>query len=193
MIEAREVFAVTLAAGLSTRFGGDKLAARLDGKSVLTASLTALQGLDWTGRGIVLDQRRAACWSGDLAVIVNPEPESGMGHSLALAARAAMADGASYLLVTLGDMPRLTATSIARLLAEAPAGPDSLAAMAPPGGTPAPPALFGKNWFPALARTGGDSGARAILRDPQNAVRLVTIPAVEAIDIDTPDDIDRLR
>ncbi|GGD56962.1 nucleotidyltransferase family protein [Croceicoccus mobilis] len=193
MIAAREIFAVTLAAGLSTRFGGDKLAARLGGTNVLDASLKALEGFDWAGRGIVLDPRRAAGWSGGLPVIPNPAPESGMGHSLALAARAAMDAGAAHLLVTLGDMPNLSRGSIARLLAEAPAGPDSLAVMVPPGGKPAPPAIFGASWLPRLAETRGDSGARAILRNPAHAVRQVALSASEAIDIDTREDIERLR
>lgn len=189
MIEARRVFAATLAAGLARRFGGDKLSQQFGGGSVLGAALAPLDGFDWLERGVVVQAGRDVPGMR----IVNPAPERGMGHSLALAARAAEEARADFLLVTLGDMPRLRAASLGRLLQACPDRDDALAALVVRGGPPGPPAVFGKSWFRQLGLEGGDTGARDVLRDPANSPVLVDLPADEAADIDTPADLRRLR
>ena len=189
MIEARRVFAATLAAGLARRFGGDKLAQPYGTGSVLDAALAPLDGFGWMERVVVVQAGRERPG----AVIVNRSPERGMGHSLALAARAAQEAGADFLLVTLGDMPRLRAASLARLLDACPDRDDALAALVVRGGLPGAPAVFGKSLFSQLGIEGGDKGARDLLRSPANRPVFVDLPAGEAADIDTPEDLERLR
>ncbi len=189
MIEARRVFVATLAAGLARRFGADKLAQPYGGGSVLDAALAPLDAFDWLARAVVVQAGR------DMAdaVIVNEAPERGMGHSLALAAHAAQRSGADFLLVTLGDMPRLRAASLGRLLDACPDRDDAMAALAVESAPPGPPALFGKSLFSRLWLEGGDKGARDLLRGSGNRPVLVDLPADEAVDIDTPGDLERFR
>lgn len=196
-MKAGDVFAVTLAAGSGTRFGGDKLAQMLspsgDKQSVLEAAFAALDGFSWHGRAVVIDPARARGWRHAASPIVNAQPDSGMGHSLALGVQAALASGATAMLLTLGDMPRVLPSTIAALLAAAPDGEAALAATMPPDGPLGPPALIGRHWLPRLASAKGDSGARDLLRDPAIRTTAVPIDAAEAIDIDTRADLERAR
>ncbi|QQN73321.1 NTP transferase domain-containing protein [Croceicoccus sp. YJ47] len=149
MIGAGHVVAVTLAAGLSRRFGGDKLSAPIMGTRVLDASMAPLDGFTFAGRAVVLNPARLERWDrADVAVIRNPAPERGMGHSLALAAQYAAEMKARFLLVTLGDMPRISHETIAALLRAGPDRGDALVA-ARPGDMP-----------PARRRFSGTTGSR---------------------------------
>ncbi len=189
MIAARRVFVATLAAGLARRFGGDKLAQPYGRGTVLEAALAPLDAFGWLGRIIVVQEGCAAPGS----VIVKRAPERGMGHSLALAARAAQDVGAEFLLVTLGDMPQISAASLGRLLEACPDRDDALASLVVKGALPGPPAVFGKSLFSQLGVEGADKGARDLLRDPANRPVFVDLPAGEAADIDTPADLEHLR
>lgn len=188
MIAPQRVFAATLAAGLARRFGADKLAQRWGETDILGASLAVLDGFDWLERAVVVRTGRAITAG---RIIANDHPERGMGHSLALAAQAADAAGADFLLVTLGDMPCLRAASLDRLLQACPDRADAMASLCATGAPPAPPAVFGRGWFGRIARFDSDKGARDLLRDPANGAVLVPLDPAEAVDIDTPEDLAR--
>ena len=190
MIDTARVYAVTLAAGLARRFGADKLAAPCGDGTVLDAALAPLEPFEWLGRGLVAGENRSMP---GLTVIANHAPERGMGHSLSLAAGAADKARADYLLVMLGDMPRISPATITRLLNACPDRTDGLAACQPVNAAPGPPALFGRGWFGRLQSADGDRGARGWLRDPANGAALVRLPAEEALDIDTPADLEAMR
>ncbi len=91
------------------------------------------------------------------------------------------------MVVALADMPRVTATHIWHLL-EAADGPDAVVASSD-GISPKPPAIFGRNRFDALLALEGDQGARDMVRGGKH---VVTTPA-ELIDVDTPEELERLR
>ena len=92
--------------------------------------------------------------------------------------------------MALADMPRVTASHIMRLF-DATQGIDGdMAVIASSDGeTPLPPALFGKGRFDELLQVEGDEGARAMIR----AGRHVVTNAAELIDVDTPEELERLR
>ena len=190
MIEPARVYAATLAAGLARRFGADKLSERYGEGSVLEAALAPLDRFQWLGQGVVTRAGRAIHGR---QIIANDAPERGMGHSLALAAGAAETAGADFLLVTLGDMPCVSAETIAGIIAACPDRADALLACKAEGAAPGPPALFGKSWFERLRQAGGDTGARSLLRDPARGVMLIPLPDDEARDIDTPADLRAMR
>jgi molybdenum cofactor cytidylyltransferase len=114
-------------------------------------------------------------------VMVNAAPESGQSHSLHLAVAAAAEARASALLVTLADMPFVTAQHIARIAAT-----DGLAA-SHDGECPMPPALFPRALWSQLLATAGDAGARGLLR----TAKAVTASPEELRDIDLPADLPR--
>lgn len=186
--EAPVIVGVLLAAGAGSRFGGDKLLARLpDGARVGVRAARVLRS------GV--DQALAVVRPGDdvlaglleaegLEVALFPGANDGMGASLAFGIRAAPdADG---WIVALADMPfvrRETVETVAGMLR---AG----AWIAAPShrGRRGHPVGFTRALFPELIRLGGDHGARALLERCS--------PRVEIFESEDPGillDIDNLR
>ncbi len=120
---------------------------------------------------------------------VNERYSDGMGTSLALASRC-LRDSASAMLLILADQPRIDATHLASLLATWSGDPNEIVATAYDGIVGAP-AVLPRGTFAALEALDGDRGARAVFDDPAFTVR--SIPNVDAaIDVDTPEDLERL-
>ena len=180
MIAPQRIVTVTLAAGLSQRFGGDKLAARFGKASVLEGSLAALAGRQWLASLVVASPDRPV--PAMFERVANDKPEAGQAHSLALGIEAARRRSPDALLVTLGDMPRITPADIALLLA----GEGAKAARYE-NDRPGPPALIPAWLLPELLqRLSGDRGAQAFLADH---ARLVDLPSDHLRDVDVPGDL----
>jgi len=186
MIAAEDTMLVLLAAGRSSRFpDGNKLEAQFLGKPVGLHVVTALEDIAFKDRVVVID----GCTL-DFAgyrVIHNDTPSDGMARSIKLGVERAQAAGAKAVLIALADMPRVTAAHIYRLL-DAADSPDAVVASSD-GVQPHPPALFGAGRFDSLMTLEGDAGARDLVRAGKH---VITSPA-ELIDIDTPEDLERLR
>ncbi|ESQ85783.1 hypothetical protein AEAC466_01000 [Asticcacaulis sp. AC466] len=170
--------AVVLAAGLSRRFGGNKLAADLNGKPVLRHVLDGLRGLDLV-QVIVVTRSDEGPGS-----IVNPRPEDGMGASLALGVGALPA--VEGVFIVLGDMPRID-IDLYRVMAGALGDADIVVPVH--DGQTGHPVLFGAACFDALKGLSGDVGARALLRSGQYRVRQISAGPGIHNDIDTPADL----
>jgi molybdenum cofactor cytidylyltransferase len=180
---ARRVVALVLAAGRSTRFGGDKLVHPLDGKPLAEHIATTLADLPFTARLAICPAynaaRRELFQRHGFEIVDNVHPEHGMGTSLALGAQRAIALDADALLVCLADMPYITREHVLALLSA-----DAPTAATECNGTKIPPAIFARELLPALAVSTGDRGARDLLR---TAATITVAPALVR-DFDTPAD-----
>lgn len=176
------VAAVLLAAGRSRRFGqADKLEAQIDGLPLRLHAAGTIARLPLAHR-IVVTGPEPAAWPG-FTIVVNDHPDAGMARSVALGVVAARACGAEAVLIALADMPFVTEDHFRRLLAAGTAPGSRIGSS--DGRTLLPPALFGADWFDALAALDGDRGARALL---DGADRIEAAPE-SLIDIDRPSDI----
>lgn len=188
MIAPERTLLVLLAAGRSDRFGAaDKLAADWRGKPLALHAVAALAGLPFMDRVAVTSSTTVDFAAHGYRTLINPAPERGLSESLALGVTAARNAGAAALLVALADMPCITAAHVTRLF-EAADGPSAVVASSN-GVRASPPALFAAGWFAALSEAAGDAGGRALIRD---GVHIVASQG-ELIDIDTPEDLERLR
>jgi CTP:molybdopterin cytidylyltransferase MocA len=127
---APRVRGLVLAAGAGSRFGGDKLEARVDGKPVLQHVLSALADAGLENPVVVVAPEPAAGadagesgpieW-GSAERVPNPAPERGLASSLQIGwQRALAADPATEaVLVVLGDQPLLL-PDVIRAIAAAP-------------------------------------------------------------------------
>jgi molybdenum cofactor cytidylyltransferase len=189
MLSVEETVLVLLAAGRSARFGdvGSKLGQDFLGKPLGLHVAVALEDLPFAERVAVVNGAAPDYAAHGFRLVHNREAEPDMANSVRLGIGCARARGARAVLLALADMPRVTAAHVHRLF-DASAGADTVVASSD-GCDPKPPALFGADRFDALMQVRGDRGARDLVRAGRH---VVTAPA-ELIDVDTPDELERLR
>jgi len=195
---APRIAALILAAGRSTRYGGsNKLLAELDGVPIVRR--VAQAALASRARPIVVvtghqSDRVAEALKGlDVQLVHNPNYAKGLSTSLkaGIAALPSTAEGA---VVCLGDMPRIDATHIDRLIAAFAPKEGRLIALPVHNGKRGNPVLFDRALFAEMMDAEGDTGARHIIGTHADEVAEVDL-GTDAIfaDVDTPDALTRLQ
>jgi molybdenum cofactor cytidylyltransferase len=186
MIAAEDAILVLLAAGRSTRFGSEnKLRQNFLGKPLGLHVATALEAIPFHERIAVTDGSDLD-YGSRFRIVHNDAPERGLASSLRLGIADAKESGARAVAIALADMPRVTAAHVYRLL-DAAEGDDAVV-VSSDGVHPMPPGVFGRGRFDFLLNLEGDQGARDLIRA---GCHVVASPA-ELIDVDTPDDLERL-
>jgi len=185
-----------LAAGAGRRFGGPKQLAELDGVPLLQHAVDAMLAADGVGPvrvvlGAHADRVRAAVELGTATPLVCDGWDEGMAASLRCGVAAL--EGCDWVVVTLGDQPRITARVIAAVVAEAARAPaDCTAVRAAYDGRPGHPVALARSLLPAVAELRGDVGARDLLEGP--ATRTVELGGLSRPDdVDVPADLEALR
>lgn len=126
----------------------------------------------------------------DVATASNPAWASGMGTSIAVAARWAGKSGAAALVLTASDQPDVAGSTLRRLRDRFVAGPRGIVACAY-AGVAGIPVLFGARYFDDLLALAGDRGARSLLERNRSDAELLECPEA-AFDVDQPGDASRL-
>jgi molybdenum cofactor cytidylyltransferase len=187
----QSVAALMLAAGYSRRFGTDKRRATLaDGRSLLAASL-ALPCSMLEEVWLVLRPDESITELGlpaNIKLVQHPLTAQGMGHSLAAGAERLLAESrADAVAIFLADMPAIRRDSLETLFAHASANAIVLPSYQ---GKRGHPVLFGRAFWPQLATLSGDAGAKPVLQQHPEAVRIVELNEPGVLqDIDTPADL----
>lgn len=185
MIAAERVALVMLAAGLSRRFGTeDKLLHPLAGLPLGLHAARTLLGLPFAARIAVTRAPAPDYAAYGFTAVTNPDPAAGQAGSIMLGIAHARPVAPEAVLILLADMPFITEAHVLAVLGRF-AGAQSIVASAIDGAHPSPPALFGRGLLDRLEALDGDSGARALLQ----GAALVSAPAAELRDIDTPFDL----
>jgi molybdenum cofactor cytidylyltransferase len=175
---ARPLVAV-LAAGLSTRFGSNKLEAVCAGKPLGRWAIEAVEAAG-LGQGLIVFAGELPSYAQGWDHVLNGTPEEGLGSSLGGAAVFALERGATEMLVLLADMPLVTADYL-RGLAEQPAP----AASRYVDGHAGVPALLDRALIEDAIGLTGDRGAGPLLR----RATLLDPPPGMLRDVDTPEDL----
>jgi molybdenum cofactor cytidylyltransferase len=168
-----------LAAGLGTRFGGDKLEAMCAGKPLGRWAIEAVEAAG-LGPGTIVFAGELPSYAEGWHHIVNGAPEEGLGASLGGAAFFALESGATEMLVLLADMPLVRADYL-RELAEQSAP----AASRYPDGHAGVPALLDRALMEDAIGLTGDRGAGPLL----SGARLLDPPPGMLRDVDTAEDL----
>jgi molybdenum cofactor cytidylyltransferase len=186
------VAALVLAAGQSRRMGAvNKLLAEVDGtpmlRRVVEAVLASRASPVIVITGHQADRVRAALDGCAVTFVHNPDFAEGISTSLraGLQAVPAAADG---ILVCLGDMPRVSAAMIDRLIAAF--DPAAGAGICVPvhDGKRGNPVLWARRYIPEMRDVEGDVGAKHLIGQHADDVREVEIESDSVlIDIDSPD------
>ena len=204
---------ILLASGASTRFGGDKLLAPLDGRPVVRWSAEAIAGAVDTlvvvvredpqpsalrpevpragGRSHQVSPVRRALEGLPIRWAINHDAERGMSTAIR-AGLAALPASVTAAIVALGDQPRLAAGVITRLLRAYRERGQRVVAPSYRG-VQANPVLFARAVFPELTALEGDAGARSAVMRDQSRLELVAVDAPVPGDVDRPEDLARLQ
>ena len=184
------IFAVVLAAGASTRFGRTKQLEDFEGTPLAAAAVRKAESICGARTVLVVgkDWHEVAAACEPLAgfFVINDDYEQGIASSIACGVRA-VADGADAILLTMADLPLVTAEHLSNLAQTWSNSRRSIVASAFED-TLGPPVVFPKTDFEALLELKGDRGARPII--DANRDRVLEISCEEAaFDIDRPEDL----
>ncbi len=186
-------FAVVLAAGRSQRFGANKQLQVLNGQPLVRHAAALARAV--CGKNTLLivghEWRRVVAAADQQCqfVAINEDYGDGIGTSIAVAAKS-LAHTADCMLILLADQPLISEDHLNALLS-AWSGDDQEIVATAFAGTQGPPVLMPRAAFSELAMLEGDTGARKLLENPDFQLTTVWFDPA-AIDIDSPDDLDRL-
>jgi molybdenum cofactor cytidylyltransferase len=194
----RNVAAIILAAGRSTRMGGpNKLLAELGGKP-LVRTVTE-QALASKAQSVIVvtghqaEQVEKALHGLKVKFVRNPDFAEGLASSVK-AGVAAVADGADGALICLGDMPLISANLIDRLIEAFAPDRGHLIAVPVSDNRRGNPVLWSRRFFNELMTLDGDIGARHLIARHSEAVAEVPVEGFGAfLDIDTPQTLEAAR
>jgi molybdenum cofactor cytidylyltransferase len=193
----RQIAAVVLAAGKSTRMGANKLVAEIGGKPLVR--IAAEQALASRANPVIVvtghqhaEVERAVAGL-PVKLVHNPAFEDGLGTSLR-AGIGAVPDTAAGAIVCLGDMPQVDAPLINKLIAAFDPERGALVVVPATDGKRGNPVLWARRFFPDLMKVSGDVGARHLIGENIDAVVEVAVTGDAALtDVDTPDALQRVR
>lgn len=152
---------IVLAAGRSERFGpSNKLLAKFRGRPLAAHAATAMRAAPVSLRiAVISDPEVAALFDGhELVEAPRGCPQS---ESLGLGVTRAMELGAERIVVTLADMPFVTAELISDVVSRC---AECGASASADKGRRSPPACFSRQYFSALLEAKGDTGAGSTIR-----------------------------
>jgi molybdenum cofactor cytidylyltransferase len=195
---AREIAALVLAAGRSSRMGGpNKLLAEIGGRPLVRIAVE--QALASRARPVVVvtghqrDRVEAALAGLPVEFVHNPRFADGLGTSLraGIAALPARVDG---VIVCLGDMPQVDAALIDRLTGALDPDKGALIAVPTIDGKRGNPVVWSRRFFNELMAVEGDIGARHLIVRYSEAVAEVPLTGTAALtDVDTPEALAAVR
>ncbi|MGW1955840.1 nucleotidyltransferase family protein [Streptomyces sp. NPDC001920] len=196
--EASPVAGLLLAAGGGRRLGGrPKALLPHRGRPLVEHAVGVLRAAGCARVHVVLGARAAAVREraelGGCVLVENPDWADGMGSSLRVGLDSLAGTGMRAALVSLVDQPGIGAQAVARVRA-AYEDESSLASAAYDGVRGHPVLLGAAHWAGVAATATGDRGARAYLKEHEDAIGLVECGDVaRPYDIDTEADLAHLE
>jgi molybdenum cofactor cytidylyltransferase len=194
----RNVGAVVLAAGRSTRMGGpNKLLAEVGGKPMVRIAVESALASKAKSVTVVTGHQReqveAALKDLPVQFVHNPDFAQGLSTSVkaGIAAAPKDIDGA---VVVLGDMPHVDSPLIDKLIAAFDPERGALVVVPTIEGKRGNPVLWSRRFFPELMTLDGDVGARHLIASyPEGVVEVPVTGQGAFADVDTPEALAAVR
>ena len=185
VLEHLRVGCLLMAAGSGSRFGGCKLQAELDGKTLLERALETIPDGVFEKIVVVTSPELAGYVEGYPAeVCINDRPEEGLSRTVRLGTERLMdCDGILYLV---SDQPLLVPSTVGRIVSAWRQQPERIAA-ACHGGRRGNPCLFPKKLYGELCSLTGDTGGSAVIKAHEELLLPVETDERELTDVDTPE------
>ena len=183
---------VVMAAGNARRFGDNKLAAQLRGRSLILRALEAVPTEKFDKVVVVTQYPEVMRLAGEFrfAAVHNPHPDYGISHTIALGLTELRDCGG--VLFQVSDQPLLRRESVAELVDRWRARPEKIAALGH-SGVRGNPCLFPARFFPELLELREDHGGNTVIRRHEEDLFLLEVPAEELHDVDTVQALEELK
>lgn len=183
---------VIMAAGNARRYGQNKLAAQLRGRSLILRALEAVPAEELEAAVVVTQYPEVMdlAEAFRFAAIRNEHPDWGISHTIALGLTALRrCDGVMFLV---SDQPLLKRESVAALAQFWKQQPDKLAALAH-SSIRGNPCVFPARFFPELLELTEDHGGNTVIRRHEGDLRLLEVPEEELADVDTAEALEKIQ
>ena len=188
--ELLPVAGVILAAGASRRMGQNKMLLALEGETLVRRAATRALAAGLSPVVVVIGHEaarvRAELMDLPLEFAVNPDytgPTSGSLHQ----GLNTLGSDVDAVVVMLGDMVRVTAETLAMLVAAA-RGTEAPLVVSRYGDVTAPPLLFRRALFGELLAWTGEGCGKAVVQAHKHEAMFVDRPVALLTDVDTPED-----
>jgi molybdenum cofactor cytidylyltransferase len=195
--EGLRIGGILLAAGGSSRLGRPKQLLEFENTTLLRRAAEAMAASICRPVVAVLgaEKKKAEAEIADIPIKIyfNRDWQRGMSSSIkiGLTELLVIEPKIDAVVITLCDQPFVDTRVINRLASKFTES-DKLMIAAEYDGVAGVPALFSREMFDAISRLEGDKGARDLIRAPNASIETIEIKEA-AIDIDTLDDIGRLK
>ena len=187
-----QIGCIIMAAGNASRFGENKLAAELDGQSLISRVLHAVPA-ECFHQVAVVSQYPEVLQLAEafrFSPVRNRHPDWGISHTIALGLDALLDCNGALFLVS--DQPLLRRKSVAALVELWRSQPDKIAALAH-NGVRGNPCLFPARFFPELLELREDHGGNTVIRRHEEDLILLETAPEELTDIDTPKALEEIK
>ncbi|WP_298025172.1 nucleotidyltransferase family protein [uncultured Dysosmobacter sp.] len=191
-METLKIGCVVMAAGNARRYGGNKLAAQLQGRSLILRTLEAVPGELFDSVVVVTQYPEIINLVKEFhfSAVHNDHPEYGISHTIELGLTGLR--DCSGVLFLVSDQPLLRRESVADLVRFWKTQPDRIAALGH-NGVRGNPCLFPARFFPELMELQEDHGGNTVIRRHEEDLVLMEVAAQELTDVDTPQAMEELR
>jgi len=175
---------VVMAAGNARRYGENKLAAQLQGRSLILRALEAVPSEEFETVTVVTQYPEIMQLATEFhfAAVHNPHPDHGISHTIELGLTGLR--DCNGVLFMVSDQPLLRRETVAALVKLWRDQPGKIAALGH-NGTRGNPCLFPARFFPELLALQEDHGGNAVIRQHEEDLILLETDAAELYDVDT--------
>lgn len=183
---------LVMAAGNGSRFGGNKLTAEFQGRSLIRRALDAVPSSLLAQTVVVTQYPDVAelAKAYGFTVIINSSPQLGQSHTIRLGLDALQECDA--VLFQVADQPLLQRGSVAQLIDFYRCQPAYIAGLGH-NGQRGNPCIFPARFYPELRAVEGDRGGNVVIRAHEKELRLWEVPAAQLQDVDTAQALSQLR
>lgn len=187
-----QIGCIIMAAGNASRFGENKLAAELDGQSLISRVLHTVPAECFQQVAVVSQYPEVLQLAEEFrfSPVRNRHPDWGISHTIALGLDALQDCNGALFLVS--DQPLLRRKSVAALVELWRSQPDKIAALAH-NGVRGNPCLFPARFFPELLELREDHGGNTVIRRHEEDLILLETAPEELTDIDTPKALEEIK
>lgn len=184
MQDTNRIGCLVMAAGNSTRYQGNKLAALFRGKPIIEYALDAVPADRFAAVTVVTQypEIEALAAQRGFAVIRNEHPDWGISHTIRLGTEA-MQD-CNAILYMVADQPLLDDASVERILECWRQHPCNIVG-ASHNGKRGNPCIFPKEFFEELMALEEDHGGNTVIRRYPDRLLTVEVSQEELTDVDT--------